>query len=321
MCAVMAGFAGEGATEKPTMSKKSYVYKTVENPPPYAGTTEIRADVIAPMDGKQHPVVVYLHGGGLINGSRANIQFGLDTFCQQEGYIYISADYRLGPETKVAGIVEDVRDLLRWVREEGPALFGADPERVAMTGVSAGAYLALAAATEPPRPKALVSAWGYADLLADWYTKPWPLFADQSVDRDTAYGEVYKEVLTETSGSSGHPARKAIYVYLRREGLSTKELTGFDPETQREKILPLCPRFNVTPDYPPTLLVHRERDDQVPVSESINMAAALKAKGVAHELKLFPTGKHSLNNSTPEQLAAEGACMHSFLRRHLGAGS
>jgi acetyl esterase/lipase len=59
------------------------------------------------------------------------------------GCIVVSIDDRLAPETKLPTIVEDVEDAYRWVREKGPGLFQCDPERLAVVGQSAGAYLAV----------------------------------------------------------------------------------------------------------------------------------------------------------------------------------
>lgn len=317
MCALTPVFLDEGAAAAPTGPAKTYVYKIIANPPPYSGSSEIKADVFAPVDARHRPVVVYFHGGALINGDRSNIKLNLETFCAKQGYVFVTADYRLGPEIKIAGILEDVSDLLKWVSEEGPELFGADPERIVVTGSSAGGYLALNTGAMTPRPKAIVSMWGYGDILADWYTKPCLPYSAQEVDREKAYAEVYKQVLTATSKKSGPAPRQAIYPYLRHEGLWTKEMSGFDPETEREKILPFCPRFNVTADYPPTLLLHGELDDDVPVSESQNMAAALQEKGVEHELVVFTGAGHTLNGATPEQMAEAHAKVYQFLKEQL----
>lgn len=320
MLAAAFAFLDEGASAQPEgPAKRSFIYKTVANPPPYEGTTEIRADVYAPMDGQAHPVVVWFHGGALINGSRADIKLGLAEFCAKEGIILVSADYRLGPEIKAPEIMADVRDLMAWVREKGPELFGADPERIVAAGSSAGGYLAQAVGAMAPPPNAVLSLWGYGDILADWYTKPCAPYSEQEVDKEAAYAEVYKQVLTEAGKRVATPPRQRIYPYLRHEGLWTKEMTGFDPVTQRDRIVPFCPRLNVTPAYPPTLLIHGEVDDDVPVSESIHMAAALKENGVEHELMIVPGAGHTLKNATDVQVREVTEKVHAFLRKHLEA--
>ena len=81
------------------------------------------------------------------------------------GYTIIAIDYRLAPQAKLPQIIQDLEDAHRWVRTDGPKLFRIDPNRVAVVGPSAGGYLALIAGfVLAPRPKAVVSFYGYGDI-------------------------------------------------------------------------------------------------------------------------------------------------------------
>jgi acetyl esterase/lipase len=136
------------ATAGQTPVKRTYTYKTV-------GDIRVRADVYRPDDGKVRPVVVWLHGGALIVGSRADVPKDLLALCRSEGYVLVSFDYRLAPEVKLPAILDDLRDAFRWLRERGPKLFHANPARVAVAGRSAGGYLTLMAGVcVRPRPPA-----------------------------------------------------------------------------------------------------------------------------------------------------------------------
>ena len=85
------------------------------------------------------------------------------------GYIIVSIDYRLAPESKLPSLIEDVVAACAWVRRKGPGLFNADVERLAVAGGSAGGYLALAAACHvEPMPTVLASFYGYCDLDVDY---------------------------------------------------------------------------------------------------------------------------------------------------------
>ena len=59
------------------------------------------------------------------------------------GYIVVSIDYRIAPETKLPEIVTDVEDAFGWVHEHGSELFNADTRRLVVIGTSAGGYLAM----------------------------------------------------------------------------------------------------------------------------------------------------------------------------------
>ena len=56
----------------------------------------------------------------------------------EAGFAVVSIDYRLAPETKLPAIVADVEDAFEWIRGQGPDLFRADPDRIAVLGSSAG---------------------------------------------------------------------------------------------------------------------------------------------------------------------------------------
>ncbi len=109
----------------------------------------------------------------IAGGRRWFAQYALDQF-RSAGYATVAIDYRLAPTTSGPEIVSDVRDAITWVRRDLPDLCPVDPERLALVGYSAGGYLALLAGswTDGPRPRALVSYYGYGDITGDWYATP-----------------------------------------------------------------------------------------------------------------------------------------------------
>src|SRR5205807_7621477 len=146
--------------------KETYVYKTV-------GETKVHADVYRANDAKVRPVVVWLHGGALIVGSRTGVPEQLLNLGRQEGYVLISFDYRLAPEVKLPEIINDLKDAFGWLRTEGPKRCAADPDKVVVTGGSAGGYLTMInGLCVSQRPQALVAYRGYGDGDGDWYTQP-----------------------------------------------------------------------------------------------------------------------------------------------------
>ena len=74
-------------------TKSTYVYKTVDG-------TKIEADVFRENDKKKRPVIVWIHGGALIVGSRTSIPGNLLELAKTEGYTLVSIDYRLAPEVR-----------------------------------------------------------------------------------------------------------------------------------------------------------------------------------------------------------------------------
>ena len=63
--------------------------------------------------------------------------------CRTDGFVLVSIDYRLAPEVKLPAVIEDVQDAFRWLREQGPKQLRIDPDKLVVSGGSAGGYLTL----------------------------------------------------------------------------------------------------------------------------------------------------------------------------------
>jgi len=83
------------------------------------------------------------------------------------------------------------------------------------------------------------------------------------------------------------------------------------------KFAPYMPLLNVTPTYPPTLLIHGTADTDVPYNQSLLMAAALKKAGVSHHLHTINKGEHGLDGGDPTQIRAAFDAIVPFLRSHI----
>ncbi len=91
------------------------------------------------------PVFIHLHGGRFVRGRKSRETRPLFTRLAREGWVCISANYRLQPASIFPEQLVDVKQVIAWVRERG-AEYGADPTTVFVAGSSAGAHLAATAA-------------------------------------------------------------------------------------------------------------------------------------------------------------------------------
>jgi acetyl esterase len=98
-----------------------------------------------PDGAERPPCLVYLHGGGFMQGSLDSWDAMLRELVRQSGVAALSVDYRLSPEHKFPVAFEESVAMTRLMAREGAGL-GIDPTRLAAGGDSAGANLALAAA-------------------------------------------------------------------------------------------------------------------------------------------------------------------------------
>lgn len=256
-------------------SKQTYVYKVVQD-------CQILADVYRLPVEAQQPAILWIHGGALIFDDRTMLRSEQVEQYLAAGYTVVSIDYRLAPETKLPAILDDLRDAYKWLREQGPKLLHVDPDRIAVIGHSAGGYLTLMAGFwVQPRPKALISFYGYGDIAGEWYSRPSPHYnKEPAVSPEVAY----EGVGGPTIAGSQSNQRWLFYLYCRQQGLWPKEVTGYDPYAELQVFERFCPVHNITPAYPPTLLLHGDKDTDVPFEQSTQMAVALKQHGVPHQL-------------------------------------
>jgi acetyl esterase/lipase len=286
----------------------TYTYKA-------AAGCEIKADVYGVDGSAGKPALLWIHGGALIWGSRKSLSPQFRDALLTLGYVVVSIDYRLAPETKLAAIVEDVQDAYGWVRRTGADLFHIDPSRLAVAGGSAGGYLTLMTGfCVNPRPRALVSFWGYGDLTAPCYTRPDRYYSQQpAVPKEEAYQAVGTSAISEPPQTN---QRGRFYLYCRQHGLWPKEVAGHDPDAELAWFDRYCPLRNVTAQYPPTMLIHGSADTDVPYEESRKMSDKLAQAGVKHELVTVEGAGHGLSGARPEEIMDATEKAVGFLRTH-----
>ncbi|XVV00323.1 alpha/beta hydrolase [Actinosynnema sp. CA-248983] len=112
--------------------------RTVPGPP---GEPDIVVTVVRPRGGVvDAPAIYSIHGGGMVLGNRF---FGLDGLIEDVlrfGAVGVSVEYRLAPEHPAPAAVEDCYAGLVWLAENAAEL-GVDPDRIVVTGASAGGGL------------------------------------------------------------------------------------------------------------------------------------------------------------------------------------
>ncbi|WP_336211758.1 alpha/beta hydrolase [Nonomuraea sp. LPB2021202275-12-8] len=97
------------------------------------------------------PVLIHLHGGGYSGGRKNSQALPLLYRLAGQGWVCISANYRLRPQASFEDHLVDAKRAVAWVREHG-RLYGADPDRIFLAGSSAGAHLSAMAALTPSDP-------------------------------------------------------------------------------------------------------------------------------------------------------------------------
>jgi acetyl esterase/lipase len=294
---------------RPQHLKTTHVYKTV-------GNLKIKLDLHRSDDDQTRPLAVWIHGGALIMGHRESVPARVKDLLLGAGYAIASIDYRLAPETQLAAIITDLEDAFGWLHKNSAKLH-LHPDRTVALGGSAGGYLTLTAGFRAqPRPQALVSFWGYGDLIGSWYSTPSPHARHHrtTLSPQDSYRQVKGPAIADSRERKGDGG--AFYQFCRRQGSWPQEVSGFDPITMPKKFAPYMPLLHVTPNYPPTLLIHGTTDTDVPYEQSELMAAALKSANVPHQLHTIDNGEHGLGGGNPNQIKTAYDAIVPFLRQH-----
>ncbi|GLJ61402.1 hypothetical protein GCM10017576_15310 [Microbacterium barkeri] len=133
----------------------------------FPGGQTLQFDLLKPGTDGDVPLVVFVKGGGLLNNHRSRYLPALVDLAEA-GVAVASVEYRTSNQTGFAGSLDDVVHAVHYLRAHAGQL-GIDPERVALWGNSAGATLAvLAASTLPDGTVSAVAGWyGVYDPAAD----------------------------------------------------------------------------------------------------------------------------------------------------------
>lgn len=131
-------------------------------------------DVYAPREGKGHPVLFWIHGGGWQHGDKAEVNAKPQAFVER-GWVFVSTNYRLLPEAPIGQMAADVAKALRWTRDHARE-YGGDPDTLFVMGHSAGAQLAALLCTDEQYLKAegmsLAQIRGCVPVDGDTYDVP-----------------------------------------------------------------------------------------------------------------------------------------------------
>jgi acetyl esterase/lipase len=97
-------------------------------------------DVYQPVGAAAAPVIVFFYGGSWQDGAKEIYKF-VAVALARRGYVTVVPDYRVYPEVRYPGFVEDGALAVRWVKDNAARL-GGDPAKLFIMGHSAGAYIA-----------------------------------------------------------------------------------------------------------------------------------------------------------------------------------
>jgi arylformamidase len=152
-------------------------------------------DVYAPTAGKDMPVMVWIHGGAWKIGDKNRVEQKPKMFNNQ-GFVFVSINYRLVPNVEVTEQGYDIARAIRWVYDH-IAEYGGSSEKIFLMGHSAGAHLAALVGTDEKYLEAeklsLTNLQGVVLLDGAGYDVPWQIKHAGLPKLKTMYREVFSD--------------------------------------------------------------------------------------------------------------------------------
>lgn len=95
----------------------------------------LKLDIHHHAEGKDMPVIVWFHGGGLTGGNKF-----IPAELMDSGYVVVAPNYRLIPNVGVEECIDDAAEAVAWTFKNIDQ-FGGDPKKIFVAGHSAGGFL------------------------------------------------------------------------------------------------------------------------------------------------------------------------------------
>ena len=251
-------------------------------------------DVYLPTTGDgPYPTILGIHGGGFYARSKSIYQ-KLGPYFAEQGYAFAAINYRFTSTDSYPAQVEDSFCALAWLHANAEE-YGFDPNRVVVTGGSAGGYLA--------------SMLGTVDD-PDIYLKDCP---NEYPSGEAVQAAVIFFGLYDFTTLDDYPPGSQFG--------SLRHFWGADYEDiPAERLEEMSPIKQIDGSEPPFIILHGTADKDVPSVMSERFAETLEQAGVYVELVLLPDVGHAfdLKPLTGPEMTLALAAIHEFLDRTLG---
>lgn len=234
------------------------------------------------------PAMVFIHGGGWRHGSKSRVpQWLVDAV--REGWLsVVSVEYRFSDVAPHPAQVHDCLRAIQFVRHKA-AEWNIDPQRIGVTGGSAGGHLSL-----------------------------WVALHDDAADAKAEDAVARQSSRVACAVSFAGPTDWSLLEEVEHKHPAYRQLLGYEPGTPAAEMAAdakkhVSPISFVSDDDPPVMQVHGDADDVVPIAHARRMHERLDSAGVDTELVVIPGANHGVAGAGPH--VTERA--NSFVREQL----
>lgn len=258
------------------------------------GNVELKLDMARPEGDGPFPAIVFIHGGGWAQGSRQAYSNAIEQAAKR-GYVAITISYRLmqydqeKKETTTAepifpAQIHDAKAAVRWLRANAKT-YQVDPERIGVTGGSAGGHLSLLVGLAGPEA-GLEGNGGYADY--------------------SSRVQAVVNVFGPTDMAACYETSSVAWIF--------RLFMGGTPHEAAETYKAASPVTYVSKDDPPVLTLHGDLDKLVPIAQAEILDQKMKEAGADHTLMIFKGHGHGFGGEDAQK-AIEA--MWAFFDKHL----
>ncbi|MEW6304535.1 MAG: alpha/beta hydrolase [Verrucomicrobiota bacterium] len=219
------------------------------------GDVSLTLDANIPEGKGPFPTCILVHGGGFMRGDKTTFIKPLFEPLTKANYTWFTINYRLAPAHRYPACVEDVETAIRWVKAHAKE-YKVDVQRIAIIGESAGGHLVSMAG---------VRAKGDTSVAAVV-----PIYAPHDLE------------LQVRSRNALGPSMTALFGLTELNDGAWKVLRDASSTTYLHKKMP------------PYLLIHGDKDAQVPYEQSVKFQEQMKALGNRCDFITIPEGGHGM---------------------------
>ncbi len=247
---------------------------------------KLQLDLYRPREsGKNRPMLIQIHGGGWVIGSRRQGAFLLSRMASR-GWVCCSIDYRFSPEIRMPEHLIDCKRALKWIRSHAQDL-EIDPDAVFVTGGSAGSHLALMMALTANHPKFQP---GFEEV--NTRIQGWVGFYG-AFDMHSAFENHHRE----------NARRKLLEVVM-----------GGTPDTHPEVFRLSSPFQWSSREIPPGMMLQGGHDTLIPMEEAVQMQLYLQKQAEEKQVLLkVPLAQHGFDIFP----SITAQCVVPFVERYL----
>ena len=222
---------------------------------------ELKMDVYFPLiQNGPVPAVVYVHGGGWSQGDKRSSVGNSEAFLLTDaGFVVFAVNYRLAPEYRFPAMIEDVKCAIRSIRAHS-AEYNIDQNRIGAFGASAGGHL--------------VSLLGTSDINAGFDMGEYLEYSSRV------------QAVVDIFGPAD----------LTLQNFSDEQIQNARQVFTADQLMPASPVTYISPDDPPFLILHGDRDEVVPLEQSQVLYDALTSGGVSADFVIVQNAGHGFQS-------------------------